>query len=178
MADDNVHFRSDTDEWPTPQPLFDLLNAEFGFTVDVCATAENAKVARYYTRETDGLKQNWAGETVWMNPPFGHPIKLWMAKAYNSSLHGATVACLVPARTDTRWWHRYAMAATEVRLLDKRLQFIGASQKAPFPAALVVFSPKSATEPRRVPLLTDLVVPTVRKPRVSKKETANACTGD
>jgi site-specific DNA-methyltransferase (adenine-specific) len=136
-----VHFRSDTDEWPTPQQLFDQLHAEFRFTLDVCANAENAKCARYFDREADGLAQDWSGERVWMNPPFGHDIKHWMKKAFETGTPAAPVVCLVPARTDTRWWHRYAMKAGEIRLLDKRLQFIGAKQKAPFPAALVVFGP-------------------------------------
>ncbi|MGR2662447.1 DNA N-6-adenine-methyltransferase [Chromobacterium haemolyticum] len=139
MTNDSVHFSTGDYEWPTPQALFDQLNAEFGFTIDVCATAKNAKCTKFYTQVDDGLAQNWAGEVVWMNPPFGHEIKLWMAKAYRSSLDGALVVCLVPARTDTRWWHRVVMKASEVRVLDKRLRFDGGNHKAPFPAVVVVF---------------------------------------
>ncbi|MBX9348755.1 phage N-6-adenine-methyltransferase [Chromobacterium vaccinii] len=143
MADlsEQVHFSSKTDEWPTPQALFDQLHAEFGFTLDVCATAENAKCAKFFTREQDGLAQDWSQDVVWMNPPFGHQIKLWMAKAYRSSIDGALVVCLVPARTDTRWFHRHALKAAEIRALDKRLRFDGAKAKAPFPAVLVVYKP-------------------------------------
>lgn len=136
-----VHFSSDTDEWPTPQSFFDILNAEFGFTLDVAASASNAKCERFFDKEQDGLAQEWGGEVVWMNPPFGHEIKHWMKKAHETGTQEAPVVCLVPARTDTRWWHRYAMEAGEIRLLDKRLQFVGGKQKAPFPAALVIFGP-------------------------------------
>lgn len=161
MTETSIHFRSDTNEWPTPPALFAALNAEFGFTLDVCATPENAKCARFFTKADNGLEQDWAGEVAWMNPPFGHPIKLWMAKALRSSLHGATVVCLVPARTDTRWWHRYAMKADEIRALDKRLQFIGGAQKAPFPAVVVVFRPFDGTCRPRLPspMLVPMAVP-------------------
>lgn len=158
MAESPVHFRSDTNEWPTPRALFDVLNAEFNFTLDVCATPANAKCARFYTKADDGLAQDWTG-VCWMNPPFGHPIKLWMEKALRSSCHGATVVCLVPARTDTRWWHRYAMRADEIRALDKRLQFIGGAAKAPFPAVVIVFRPKPTGAQRQPATLTAMAVP-------------------
>nr|WP_199065062.1 DNA N-6-adenine-methyltransferase [Chromobacterium sp. ASV5] len=141
MSNAHVHFSTGEDEWPTPQQLFDELHAEFHFTVDVCATPANAKCARYYTRAQNGLDQDWTGETVWMNPPFGYEIKHWMEKALRSAGKGATVVCLVPSRTDTRWWHSYAMWAAEIRCLDKRLRFDGGNAKAPFPAVLVVFRP-------------------------------------
>lgn len=136
---DSIHFRSDRDDWETPQDLFDALNAEFGFTVDVCATEQTAKCARYYTKADNGLAQDWSNETVWMNPPFGHVTKLWMDKARLSSLSGATVVCLVPARVSVLWWHRNVLLASEVRCIRPRLQFVGAAQKAPFDAVLVVF---------------------------------------
>lgn len=98
----NVHFKSNRDDWETPQWLFDELNSEFGFDLDVCADKMNAKCTRYFSRETDGLSQTWHG-TCWMNPPYGREIGRWMAKAYESSQEGATVVCLVPARTDTKW---------------------------------------------------------------------------
>ncbi|MGR2678700.1 DNA N-6-adenine-methyltransferase [Chromobacterium haemolyticum] len=159
MTDASVHFRSDTDEWPTPQQLFDELHAEFQFTVDVCATPSNAKCPRYYTRADDGLSQSWVSETVWMNPPFGHGIKFWMEKALKSARAGAMVVCLVPARTDTRWWHKYAMWASEIRCLDKRLQFDGSRAKAPFPAVVVVFRPNHLGAAK----LVALKVPGARK---------------
>jgi phage N-6-adenine-methyltransferase len=128
---------SKTDLWTTPQETFDALNAEFGFTVDVCALPENAKCPRFFTPEMDGLAQKWNG-TCWMNPPYGRAIKAWMRKAYESSLNGATVVCLVPARTDTAWWHDYAMHG-ELRFLRGRLRFGEAQNNAPFSSVIVVF---------------------------------------
>lgn len=168
MDETSVHFSSATNEWPTPQPLFDALNAEFHFTIDVCATPENAKCSRFYTKVDNGLAQDWSDEIAWMNPPFGHPIKLWMKKALLSACHGAMVVCLVPSRTDTIWWHKYAMCADEIRLLNKRLQFIGADQKAPFPAALVVFRPRSDGAIQHVPVLKEFVVPGSRKKLIGR----------
>jgi len=135
-----VHFSSATDEWATPQWLFDALHREFAFTLDPCATRENAKCARFFTREDDGLAQDWRGEVVFMNPPYGAAIGRWMQKAFESADGGATVVCLVPARTDTAWWHRYAMTG-EVRLLRGRLKFGNANNCAPFPSAIVIFRP-------------------------------------
>jgi phage N-6-adenine-methyltransferase len=137
----NIHFSSATDLWATPQDTFDALNAEFGFQTDVCALAENAKCRNFYTPEQDGLAQNWRG-TCWMNPPYGRQIGKWMRKAYESSLTGATVVCLVPARTDTAWWHDYAMRG-EIRFLRGRLKFGGSKNSAPFPSAVVIFRPQA-----------------------------------
>lgn len=130
--------------WETPQDLFDALNAEFGFTLDVCATTENAKCERYFTLRENGLWQEWTG-VCWMNPPYGREIGRWMQRAYEASLDGTTVVCLVPARTDTGWWHDYAMRG-EVRFLRGRLNFGGDRKRghnAPFPSAIVVFRPAS-----------------------------------
>ena len=128
---------SNTCEWETPQLFFDALNAEYHFDVDVCATENNAKCERYYTKEQDGLSQQWKG-VCWMNPPYGREIGKWMRKAYESSLYGATVVCLVPARTDTAWWHDYAMKG-EVEFVRGRLKFGGSKANAPFPSAIVTF---------------------------------------
>lgn len=133
----NVHFSSETDLWYTPQDFYDALNAEFGFTLDVCATDENAKCERYFTEQTDGLSQEWTG-VCWMNPPYGRVIGNWMKKAYEASLQGATVVCLVPARTDTKWWHDYASRGS-IRFVKGRLKFGGQSNSAPFPSAVVIF---------------------------------------
>jgi len=134
-----VHFSSETDEWPTPQDFFDRLNEEFGFELDVCATPENAKCPRYYTKRENGLLQKWTG-VCWMNPPYGREIGQWVKKAYESALDGATVVCLLPARTDTSWWHDYCMKG-EIRFVRGRLKFGDASENAPFPSAVVVFRP-------------------------------------
>ncbi|ABR91761.1 phage N-6-adenine methyltransferase [Janthinobacterium sp. Marseille] len=135
-----VHFSSATPEWYTPQSTFDVLNAEFGFTLDPCCTHENAKCDRHFTMAENGLSQDWSNEVTFMNPPYGREIKEWMRKAYESSLSGATVVCLVPARTDTAWWHDYSIKG-EIRFLRGRLKFGGAKTNAPFPSAIVIFRP-------------------------------------
>lgn len=134
-----VHFSSETDVWATPQDFFEQLNAEFGFDLDPCALPDNAKCARYFTPDDDGLAQSWVGR-VFMNPPYGRTIGQWMRKAFESAQAGATVVCLVPARTDTAWWHDYA-ARGEVRFIRGRLKFGNAKTSAPFPSAVVIFRP-------------------------------------
>ena len=135
----SVHFSSKTDLHSTPQDFFDKLNSEFHFTLDVCATPENAKCAEYFTKEQNGLDQIWHG-VVWMNPPYGREIQNWLKKAHESSTYGVTVVCLIPARTDTRWWHEYVVKH-EVRFVKGRLKFGGAEFNAPFPNAVVVMRP-------------------------------------
>jgi phage N-6-adenine-methyltransferase len=130
---------SERHDWETPQFLFDGLNAEFGFELDVCAISDNAKCKRFFSPTEDGLRQKWEG-TCWMNPPYGREIESWMKKALHSSREGALVVCLVPARTDTRWWHKYAMRG-EIRFLRGRLRFGGSENSAPFPSAIVIFRP-------------------------------------
>lgn len=133
-------FSSATDMWATPIALFEELNKEFGFTLDVCAVPENAKCEKYFTPEQNGLSQVWTGR-CWMNPPYGRNIKHWVEKAYRSVRHGGeadVVVCLLPSRTDTLWWHSFCMKG-EVRFLRGRLKFGGAKNSAPFPSAVVVF---------------------------------------
>ena len=145
----SVHFSSSTDEWPTPRAFFDACAVEFGgFDLDPCATAENAKAVNFYTRADDGLSRVWWGR-VWMNPPYGRTIGAWMRKAWQESqretIEGipdvSLVVCLVPARTDTAWWHDYAMRGT-IRFIRGRLRFGNAVANAPFPSALVIFRGK------------------------------------
>lgn len=142
-----VHFSSATDDWATPQAFFDKCAAEFGpFDLDCCASTENTKVpGSFFGKEDDGLSKMWFGK-VWMNPPYGRTIGQWMAKAYEitTTLHpdAEIVVCLVPARTDTAWWHDYA-AKGEVRFIRGRLRFGGHKNSAPFPSALVIFRAKS-----------------------------------
>ena len=133
----DVMFSSASDNWETPQKLFDVLNKEFKFTLDVCASKENHKCPKYYTADDGGLSKEWSG-VCWMNPPYGREIGAWMKKAYESSLLGAKVVCLVPARTDTKWWHDYAMKG-EIEFIKGRLKFGNAKNCAPFPSAVVVF---------------------------------------
>jgi phage N-6-adenine-methyltransferase len=139
MTDLSVHFSSATDLWATPQAFFDGVAGEFVFETDVCALPENAKCARYFTPEQDGLAQQWNG-VCWMNPPYGRAIGAWVKKAFESAQKGATIVCLLPARTDTAWWHDFAMKG-EIRFLRGRLKFGGQKNSTPFPSALVIFRP-------------------------------------
>lgn len=157
------------DDWATPPTLFAKWDREFAFTLDAAALPENAKCARYFTpraqcracggdgvlhgveldacRFCDGLAQSWAGERVWLNPPYGRQIGAWIRKAWEESQKGerpALVACLVPARTCSAWWHDYA-AKGEVQFIRGRIRFVGAPYNAPFPSALVVFWPLGGT---------------------------------
>lgn len=130
---------SATPEWATPQDFFDTMNTTHRFDLDVCATPENAKCARFFTKEQDGLAQEWNGK-VWMNPPYGREIGKWVRKAYESAQRGATVVCLLPARTDTAWWHDYCEKG-RYRFLRGRLKFGGSRNSAPFPSVVVTFEP-------------------------------------
>jgi phage N-6-adenine-methyltransferase len=137
-----AYFSSITTEWGTPQNLFDELSGRFGpFTLDVCATAENAKCERYFTKADDALMQTWDG-TCWMNPPYGRGIGYWVAKAHDSARAGATVVCLLPVRTDTVWWQRFVVPSGEVEFIAGRIRFNGSTAKtdcAPFPSCVAVF---------------------------------------
>lgn len=133
-----------THEWETPQGFFNALNDEFDFTLDVAADETNHKIDRYFGcggLEMSGLSANWGTEVVWCNPPYGTQIGKWVARAYEASREGATVVMLIPARTDTSWWHRYVMRSAEIRLVAGRLRFSGALVNAPFPSAVIVFRP-------------------------------------
>ena len=131
-------FTSNTCEWGTPQWLFDELNEEFHFELDVCANEYNHKCECYFNEEQDGLKQEWKG-MCYMNPPYGRRIGKWVQKAYESAIGGGTtVVCLLPSRTDTKWWHDYCMKG-EIRFLKGRLKFNDGKNPAPFPSAIVIF---------------------------------------
>jgi phage N-6-adenine-methyltransferase len=134
------------EDWETPPEFFAALDAEFGFTLDVCATPANAKCARFFTPADDGLAQDWGRNVCWMNPPFGAEIPRWMAKAWDAATLGATVVSLVPARVDTRWWHEYAERG-EYRFVRGRIRFVGAPYNAPFPCAVVLFRFPGAAAP-------------------------------
>jgi phage N-6-adenine-methyltransferase len=136
----SVHFKHETTLWRTPQGLFDALDAEFHFTTDVCADASNAKCAHYFSPAQDGLRQRWEG-VCWMNPPYGAEIPRWVQKAFEASLYGATVVCLLPARTDTRWFQQYVLPFAEIRYLPGRQRFGESGNSAPFPSAVVIFRP-------------------------------------
>ena len=131
---------SQNPEWETPSHVFRVLDEEFRFTLDVCADGSNHKCERYFTKEDDGLAQDWSGETCWMNPPYGRPIPAWVKKAADSCEDGRTVVVgLLPNRTDTRWWADHVMRASEIRLVKGRIAFGGAGQCAPFGSVVVVW---------------------------------------
>jgi phage N-6-adenine-methyltransferase len=133
-----VMFSSKSDMWETPQDFFDKLNEEFHFTVDVCAIPENAKCEKFFSPENDGLKQEWEG-VCWCNPPYGRKIGLWVEKAYLASTWGATVVMLLPARTDTKWFHEYIYNKAEIRFIKGRLKFGNSKTAAPFPSMVVIY---------------------------------------
>lgn len=135
----NVHFSSQTDLWSTPQYFYDKLNDEFHFTLDPCSTDENHKTLKYFTKKDNGLMQDWFNEVVFMNPPYGREIGRWMSKAFQES-DNSTIVCLVPSRTDTRWWHDLVIhTGAEVRFIKGRLKFGGQKNSAPFPSAIVIY---------------------------------------
>jgi phage N-6-adenine-methyltransferase len=129
-------------ERETPDELFAELNREFGFDLDVCALPHNAKLPRFYTPEVDGLKQDWVG-TCWMNPPYGRDAEKWIRKALEESRKGSTIVCLLPSRTDVRWFHDLVLPHAEVRFIRGRLYFKGMANNAPFPSLLAIFRPDS-----------------------------------
>lgn len=140
-------FSSAKEEWATPIDLFAKLNQEFGFVLDAAALPENAKCVNFYSPVENGLEKPWARST-WLNPPYGRTIDRWVAKASIEANLGNTVVCLLPARTDTRWWHRYIWdhdrprPGVEVRLIQGRLKFGDSKNSAPFPSAIVIFRGK------------------------------------
>jgi phage N-6-adenine-methyltransferase len=135
-----VHFSSVRQDWATPWAVFNQWNNRFCFTLDVCASADNAKCERYYDIQTNGLAQDWSKDVCWMNPPYGREIVQWVQKAYEESLRGAVVVCLLPSRTDTGWWHSFVIpGASQIHYLRGRIRFEGAEHSAPFPSAVVVF---------------------------------------
>jgi len=141
-----VGFSSQSEDWATPMDFFGPLNAEFDFTLDPCCSDWNRKCPRGFTVEQDGLAQPWAPARVFLNPPYGHGIARWIAKARAEQESGALVVALLPARTDTAWWHDHVeRKASEVRFIRGRLKFVcrdGRRNNAPFPSAVAVYRPK------------------------------------
>ena len=133
-------FSSKTDQWATPQDFFDKLNEEFHFTLDPCADELNHKCDTYFTVDDDGLKQDWSGNTVFCNPPYGLAIKDWVKKCSDESKKENTiVVMLIPARTDTKYFHEYIYNKSEIRFIKGRLKFGDSKNAAPFPSMVVVF---------------------------------------
>ena len=145
MADfDDNRFQSKSVEWATPSGLFDGLHAEFGFTLDVAASSGNAKCERYFTADQDALRQDWDG-VCWMNPPYGRDVPRWLEKAIAESKRGVTTVCLIPARTNTGWFHELCFGQGEVRFVRGRPKFGDADHGLPFPLAVVIYRPKYQT---------------------------------
>jgi site-specific DNA-methyltransferase (adenine-specific) len=134
-------FSSKTGEWSTPQEFFNKLDWRFGpFDLDPCAAPTNAKCANFFTEAEDGLAKDWKGFTSFINPPYGRGIDKWIEKGYEESRKEKTkVVMLIPARTDTKYWHQYIMKADEVYFVKGRLKFGDSQNSAPFPSAIVVF---------------------------------------
>lgn len=134
----NGMFTSITDNWATPQNLYDALDYEFHFTLDPCASEENHKAPNYFTISDDGLKQDWGQHTVFMNPPYGRKIGDWVKKAYLHSTTGGVSVALLPCRTDTNWWG-YVMRSDEIRFIKGRVKFGAGTNPAPFPSCIVIW---------------------------------------
>lgn len=145
-----VHFKSSDREWETPEAVFQPLKKEFNIQVDVCANAENTKCKAYFDRKINGLTTDWGKalskftdkeKACWMNPPYGRGIDNWIKKAHDESLKGVTTVALIPARTDTSWFHTYIQGKQEVRFIKGRIKFVDAESSAPFPSMIVIFRP-------------------------------------
>lgn len=145
---DSVLLSSKKMDYCTPQDFFDGLDAEFVFALDTAATDKSAKCNRYFTPETDGLKQPWdvpSGYAVFCNPPYGRQIGEWVKKAYSESIRtGGTIVLLIPARTDTKYFHRYIYDKAEIRFVEGRLRFTDEDGNsygpAPFPSMVVIYN--------------------------------------
>ena len=143
---DKNRFHTERNDWETPDELFNEMNAEFCFTVDLAASAENAKCKRYFTADDNALRQPWKG-VCWLNPPYGEArdnrLAVWVKKAWEESQRGATVVMLIPARTNTNWFHDYCLRYGEVRFVRGRPLFKGAKHGLPQPLAFVIFRTKA-----------------------------------
>lgn len=143
--DREVLFSKKSDEWSTPQWLFEQMNSEHGFTLDPAATLENSKCTKFFTLEEDGLSKDWQGETVFINPPYSKCYD-WIKKAHSEAKKENTkIVMLIPARTDTKWFHEFCLdnsVVSEICFLKGRLKFGDQKNPAPFPSMIVVFDPK------------------------------------
>ena len=161
-------FSSALDSWATPYDFFKTLNEKYQFVMDICAAHETAKCSIYYTKEDNCLDKKWPAGYVFMNPPYGREIGKFIKKAYQESLTGTTTVCLLPARTDTKWFHDYCTKG-QIDFIKGRLIFgteeywewvweqptingkvnslykkHGRKNSAPFPSMVVVFKGKEA----------------------------------
>ena len=127
---------SNSDEWTTPSALFRALDRRFGFELDPAATHGNALCPMFFTEAENGLVKSWKPWRVFVNPPYSH-VADWMWKCKDESEKGCPLICaLIPARTDTKWWHDHVMTADLIHFLKGRLKFGDGTGSAPFPSAL------------------------------------------
>lgn len=141
-------FNSNKQEWETPQSLFNQLNQRFNFTFDLAASATNTKCNNFYSEEDNSLSKIWTNEIYWLNPPYGgtkeNKLENWIKKAYEAQ--NCTVVCLIPARTNTNWWHKYCMDSAEIIFINGRPKFNNATHGLPQPLSIVVFNDKHDTK--------------------------------
>jgi site-specific DNA-methyltransferase (adenine-specific) len=145
-----IYFSSKRMDTPTPRETFAAMHAEFDFTIDVCASPENACLPRFWTEREEALLRTWAGERVWMNPPYGRQTSRWMEKAHTEAPHAEVIVALVASRTDTSWWHDYALTADEIRFIRGRLWHDDSLQRWAFPSVFVIWraaAPSVSAEP-------------------------------
>jgi phage N-6-adenine-methyltransferase len=144
MAGFAKKFESAKQDWTTPREMFAYLDKEFRFDLDLAASAKNTLCSRYFDKAADALQQDWKG-ICWLNPPYGEKsgkLSDWVKKAHaESAKWGSTIVMLIPARTNTRWWHQYCMDADELRFLQGRPKFGDAIHGLPQPLALIIFRP-------------------------------------
>lgn len=152
MQGQDVLFSSKSNEWETPQDLFDKLDSQCHFTLDPCCTHENAKCLKHYTQQENGLLQDWSNDIVFCNPPYGREIGEWVKKAYDEAIKGAKIVMLIPARVDTKWFHQYIYnketEGIRVEFIKGRLKFTNRTSPtwkektfpATFPSMLVYFN--------------------------------------
>jgi phage N-6-adenine-methyltransferase len=153
----NVLFSHKSDNWATPQWLFDKLNKNYNFTLDPCASQDNAKCSKFYTESDNGLTKSYTNETVFVNPPYSKTYD-WVFKAFHESLRGdTTIVMLLPARTDTKWFHEFCLdpiLVKSVTFIKGRLKFGGHKNSAPFPSMVVEFCPPKKTP--SMPVMTTM----------------------
>lgn len=133
-------YASSSDEWATPQDFYDRLNDRYHFTLDPCASETNAKCTKYYTKVQDGLIKDWSGEVCWVNPPYGSETKKWVKKCFFESLKGTQIALLIPARTDTSYFHDFILGKARLEFVRGRLHFNDGEQGAPFPSVVAFYN--------------------------------------
>ena len=139
----DLMFSSNDDSWETPPSLFNVLDMEFNFSLFPCCTKQTAKCKKFFTKEEDGLIQDWSKDIVFVNPPYGREIGKWVEKSYNEAKKGAKVVMLIPSRTDTKWFHDFIYNKAEIRFLKGRIRFLQNKKElnaAPFPTMLIIFN--------------------------------------